>query len=216
MSMTVTLNAENRSDSGKGFARKLRASGRIPAVVYGQGGEALPVSIDAHETDLLLHRISIDNTIVDIEVPGEKDKISTLIREVQVHPFKPNILHIDFYRIEVGVELDVDVPLHLEGTPAGVKLEGGILQQIVHDISVRCIPSLIPDSISHDISAMVIGDVLHASELTIPEGVTLMIDEERTICLVDAPRVAAATDDAEDEDGVVEGDDADAGEDDSE
>lgn len=216
MSMTVTLNAENRSDSGKGFARKLRASGRIPAVVYGQGGEALPVSIDAHETDLLLHRISIDNTIVDIEVPGEKDKISTLIREVQVHPFKPNILHIDFYRIEVGVELDVDVPLHLEGTPAGVKLEGGILQQIVHDISVRCIPSLIPDSISHDISAMVIGDVLHASELTIPEGVTLMIDDERTICLVDAPRVAAATDDAEDEDGAVEGEDADAGEDDSE
>lgn len=211
MSMTVTLNAESRPEAGKGAARKLRSSGRIPAVVYGQGGEALSVSVDAHEADLLLHRISIDNTIIDIDVNGEKDKISTLIREVQVHPFKPNILHIDFYRIEVGVELDVDVPLHLEGTPSGVKNEGGILQQIVHDLSVRCIPSLIPNEITHDISGMAIGDVLHVSDLNIPEGVTVTVDADQTICLVDAPRVAASTDsdDEDDADGSVDAGEAD-------
>lgn len=216
MSMTVTLTAENRSEAGKGAARKLRASGRIPAVVYGQGGEALPVSVDAHEADLLLHRISIDNTIIDIDVSSEKEKISTLIREVQVHPYKPHILHIDFYRIEMGVELDVDVPLHLEGTPAGVKNEGGILQQIVHDLSVRCIPSAIPDAISHDISALMVGDVVHASDLMMPEGVTLTIDAEQTICLVDAPRVATVDDedDGDSAEGILADDGAD--EDDSE
>lgn len=188
MSLNATLSAEKRTESGKGAARQLRASGRIPAIVYGQGGEGLSVSLDAHEADLLFHRISVDNTIVSIEVDGEKEPISTLIREVQTHPFKAHILHVDFYRIQAGVEVEVEVPVHVEGTPIGVRDGGGVLQLVVHDLAVACIPSKIPDHISIDVSGLDIGDALHVYDIEMPEGVRALVDEERTLVTVNLPR----------------------------
>ena len=201
MSMNVTLNAEKRTDSGKGVARKLRAAGRVPAVVYGQGEDAMSLTVDAHEAMLLFQRISVENTIVDLDIDGEKGKVPTLVRDVQVHPFKPNLIHIDFYKIEKGVEVDVDVPLRLEGQAPGVKLEGGRLQQVIHDVSVRCIPSLIPDELVLDISGLHTGDVAHVSDIEFPEGVTPTMDPERTIVVVDAPRGGSDAGD-EDEEGA--------------
>jgi len=188
MSMNAILSAEKRTESGKGAARQLRATGRIPAVVYGQGDEGLSVSLDAHETDLLFHRISVDNTIVNIDVDGEKEPISTLIREIQTHPFKPDILHVDFYRIQAGVEVEVEVPVHVEGTPVGVMDNGGVLQLVVHDLAVACIPSKIPDQIVIDVSGLDIGDALHVYDIDMPEGVRALIDEERTLATVNLPR----------------------------
>ncbi len=207
MSMNVTLNAEKRTEAGKGVARKLRAAGRIPAVVYGQGEPAQPLSVDAHEADLLFHRISVENTIVDLEIEGENAAVPTLVRDVQVHPFKPNILHIDFYKIEKGVEVEVDVPLVLTGEAPGIKLQGGRLQQIIHDLPVACIPSKIPDEIVYDISGMHTGDVAHVSDLDLPEGVQPTIDPERTVCLIDAPRGGSGDDDADEEGDEAEGED---------
>ncbi len=200
MSMNATLNADKRSESGKGAARKLRASGRIPAVVYGQGGDGLSVSLDEHEADLLFHRISVENTIVNLEVEGEKEPIATLIREVQTHPFKEKIVHVDFYRIQAGVELEVEIPLHLEGTPKGVKDSGGVLQQVIHELLVACIPSKIPDEIVVDVSGLDVGDALHISDIDLPEGVRAMDDPERTLVTVNVPRAVVEEDD-EDEDG---------------
>lgn len=214
MSQTVTLKAETRTRSGKGVARKLRAVGRIPAVVYGQGHDAITITVDAHEADLLFHRISVENTIVELDIDGQKERIPTLVRDVQVHPFKPNILHIDFYKFEKGVEVEVEIPLHLHGTAPGVKLEGGRLQQVIHDLPVACIPSLIPDEIVYDVSHMKMGDVAHVSDLEIPEGVRVTIDPERTIVVIDTPRAIEDEDDDEDEDELEgeegEGEDADA------
>lgn len=206
MSMNVTLNAEKRTEAGKGVARKLRAAGRIPAVVYGQGEPAQALTVDAHEADLLFHRISVENTIVDLEIAGEKAAVPTLVRDVQVHPFKPNILHIDFYKIEKGVEVEVDVPLVLTGESPGVRLRGGRLNQVIKDLHVASVPSKIPDEITYDISSMDIGDVAHASDLDLPEGVRLAIDPERTICIVDAPRGGAQA--AEGDEGEEEGEGA--------
>ncbi len=203
MSMNATLSADKRSESGKGAARQLRSGGRIPAVVYGQGDDALSLSLDAHEADLLFHRISVDNTIVNLEVEGEKEPIATLIRDVQTHPFKATILHVDFYRIQTGVELEVEIPVHTEGTPIGVKDSGGILQLVIHDLSVACIPSKIPDSITIDVSMLDVGDVLHVSDIDLPEGVRSLIDEERTLVTVNLPRAAIETEDDE-EDTEVE------------
>lgn len=201
MSTTTTLKAEKRTDSGKGVARKLRVNGRIPAVVYGQGDEGLLLSLDSHDTVYLFEKISIENTIVDLDVEGEKEPISTLVREVQVHPFRSEILHVDFYRIQKGVSLEVQIPLHLHGTAAGVKNQGGVLQQIEHDLPVSCIPSKIPDELTLDVSALEIGDSLSAADLVLPEGVELLLEPEATLVTVSAPR---AEEEEADEEGLEE------------
>lgn len=203
MSMHATLTADKREGTGKGVARKLRAAGRLPAVVYGQGEEALAITLDAAATLHLFQNISVENTIVDLSVEGEGESFQTLVREVQVHPYRPDLVHIDFYRLQKGVKVDVEIPVHLVGTPEGVKSGGGVLQQVIHELPVSVIPSKIPESFEIDVSALEVGDSLHVSELTLPDGVEeVALDPERTICTVVLPRAALAEDDEEGEDGA--------------
>jgi large subunit ribosomal protein L25 len=185
----TTLKAERRDDSGKGVARKLRADGRVPAVVYGADEDTLSLSVDAHDAELLFGRISVENTIVSLKVAGIKEPMETLVREVQVHPYRPDILHVDFYRVQKGVAVDVDIPLTLEGIPNGVRHDGGIMEQTLNELSVRCIPSRIPEAIVVDVTELQIGDSLHVSDLEIPEDVEVQTDLARTICVVSLPRV---------------------------
>ncbi len=210
MSQTTNLNAVKRTDSGKGVARKLRAGGRAPAVVYGQGEDALLLSIDALETMNLFNHISVENTIVELRVEGEKKPIPTLVREVQLHPFKPELLHVDFYMIQEGVLVEVTVPLHVHGDAPGVKLQGGVLQQVEHDLPVRSIPSQIPEDLTVDVSELQIGDQITAGQLELPEGVTLLLEDDQALVLVSAPRVAEVAEDDEDEGGDAAGDGGDA------
>ena len=188
MSQIANLKAEKRTDTGKGVARKLRAGGRSPAVVYGQGEEALLLSVDSLETMNLFNHISVENTIVELDVEGEKEPIQTLVREVQLHPFRPQLIHVDFYKVQKGVEVEVTVPLHVHGDAPGVKMQGGILQQVAHDLPVRSIPSMIPGELTVDISGLEIGDQITAGELEIPEGVTLLMEDDQPVVLVSAPR----------------------------
>jgi large subunit ribosomal protein L25 len=197
MSMHATLEAQVRQGTGKGVARKLRAAGRLPAVVYGQGGDALAVTVDAHDARHLFERISVDNTIVEIAVDG--DRIETLVREVQVHPSRAELLHVDFYRVQKGVRVEVEIPVHLNGTPVGVKSQGGVVQQVIHELPVLTIPSLIPDSFEVDVSALDVGDSIHVSDLELPEGVEVLLDGERTVCSVIVPKGLAAEDEEEEE-----------------
>ena len=201
MSKETTLKAERREGTGKGVARKLRAAGQLPAVVYGGDGDTDHISLNAHDAEYLFRKISVDNTIVEIDIEGEKGTVQTLVREIQTHPWKAHVLHVDFLRIQKGVAVEMDVPLHLVGTPVGVQMSGGIVEQIVHDLGVRCIPSKIPEVIDVDISAMDVGDVLHASDIDLGEGVELMISGEQTICMVNQPRAVAAEDGEDDEEG---------------
>lgn len=205
MSKLVTLKAARRSDTGKGAARKLRAGGKLPAIVYGAKAdgtqaEAMSLVLDNHETELLFRAISLENTIIQLEVEGERAPMPTLIREIQTHPFRPDILHVDFLRVQTGVELELEVPVRLEGTPTGVKDQGGVLEQVIYELPVRCVPSAIPEVFTADVSALEIGDSFHVSELEIPEGVAVLLDPERTLCSVQAPSVLAADDEDEDED----------------
>lgn len=188
MTMNATLKAEKREDTGKGAARKLRASGRIPAVLYGQGEDATPLTLDTAEAHYLFERISVENTIVNLEVQGDKAPVATLIREIQVHPFRPDLIHVDFYKVEAGVKLEVNIPLHLEGIPAGVKNDGGTIQQVVHELPVRVIPSKIPDRITVDVSAMEIGDSLHVYDLELEDGLETELEDDRTLATVIMPR----------------------------
>ncbi len=192
MAKEAKLKAERRVGTGKGVARKLRSAGRLPAVVYGGDGETDHISLDNHDALYLFQHISVDNTIVDLEIEGEKEAVPTLVREIQTHPWKGTLLHVDFLRIQKGVAVDVDVPLQLVGTPKGVKDQGGALEQIIHDLPIRCIPSLIPEAITVDVSHMDVEDVLHVSDLTFGEGIEVTIAQEQTVCLVSQPKDAAA------------------------
>jgi large subunit ribosomal protein L25 len=188
MATEAKLKAERRHDTGKGVARKLRQAGKLPAVLYGGQGEPVSLVLDAHATGLLFQAISVENTLIQLDVEGEPAPVATLVREVQAHPFRNQILHVDLLRVEKGVELELTIPLALNGTPTGVRDQGGVLEQVVYEVPVRCIPSAIPDDIPVDISGLAIGDSIHSDQLSFPEGVTLLLDEVVTICAVHAPR----------------------------
>ena len=189
MSNDTTLNAQKRDDKAKGAARKLRQQGSVPAVLYGRELDSVHLSVDAHEVEHLFHSISVDNTIVKLAVDGDSEPYETLIREIQTHPWRASLLHIDFLRIQKGVAVDVDVPLRLLGVPLGVKSEGGVLEQVIHDIPVRCIPSKIPAAIEVDVSELNLNEALHVSDIALEEGVEIRIAEERTICSVAIPKI---------------------------
>lgn len=202
MTITKSLNAKKREGSGKGAARKLRQAGRVPAVLYGKDLEAVPLSIDAMEAGHLFASISVENTIIELQVEGEKSSHQTLVREIQSHPFKKELVHVDFYRLQKGVAVDVDVPVELEGTPVGVKSFGGILEQLVHEVPVRCLPQLIPEMVKVDVSALGLEESVKAGELVLPEGVEIMLDEDRLVCIVSAPR--GVTEEAAEEEAAAD------------
>ena len=190
MSKTKTLTASKREGTGKGAARKLRRGGRVPAVLYGKDMEPVHLSVDAQEAEHLFHEISWENTIVDLAIEGDKEPQQILVREIQALPDRPQSpVHIDFLRIQKGVAVDVEIPVNLVGVPVGVRLHGGVLEQIIHELPVRCLPSEIPASIEVDVSGLELDDSIHVSDISFAEGVEVTVDEKRTVCLVATPRV---------------------------
>ncbi len=186
--METTLNLQSRAESGKGAARRLRRAGRVPGVLY--GGDAAPVlvSAEAHEAWRLFNAISVENTILHLVVDGGKAE-RALVREIQTHPFQPQLLHVDFLRVQRGKPIEVQVPIVFEGLAEGVRNEGGLLDQVVHDLAVKCVPSKIPEAIRADVTELKVGDVMRAGDLEMPEGVENLVDPQRTICSVAPPRV---------------------------
>jgi large subunit ribosomal protein L25 len=183
------LAAEARNDMGKGVARKLRAAGRVPAVMYGHGETTRSLTLNAHELQLLFGKVHWENTLITLDIGGES--VPTLVREVQKHAFKDDILHVDFYQIHANEALEVEIPIRLHGTPAGIKL-GGMLSHTMQDLTVRCLPGNIPNHIDIDISHLNINDSVHVRDLPLPEGVEAVVDGERTVCVLNPPSGAAA------------------------
>ena len=183
---TASLSAEARTETGKGVARKLRAAGRVPAVVYGHAREPQALSLQTRELERLLSSIAAGSTVVELSLGGATTK--TLIREVQRHPFKKQILHVDFQELVAGEKVTVDVPLVFVGTPEGVRLSGALLEQILHSIEVHVDPAHIPNHIDVDVTNLAMGHSLHVSDLNLPEGIEVLTDEDATVCAVVAPR----------------------------
>ncbi|MCJ7629793.1 MAG: 50S ribosomal protein L25 [Longimicrobiales bacterium] len=199
MTKKTVLKAQPRSETGKEAARRLRAQGRIPAVVYGKEMEARGLSLDLQETEYLFQRIAVENTILDLVIEGDDEPVQTLIREIQSYPHKPGLLHVDFLRIQKGVAVELEIPVDLVGVPIGVRDSGGILEQLINEIRVKCIPSMIPEVISLDVSGLAVGDSLHVSDVDLGEGVDLLVDLDRTICSVQVPKVVVVDQEALDE-----------------
>jgi large subunit ribosomal protein L25 len=183
---SATLSAEVRTDRGKGVARKLRAAGRVPGIVYGHGREPQSLSLVARDLDKLLSQIAAGSTVIELTLGRATTK--TLIREIQRHPFKKQVLHIDFMELVAGEKVIVDIPLVFVGIPEGVRLSGALLEQIVHSIEVNVDPSNIPNHIDVDVTSLAMGHSLHVRDLVLPAGLEVLTDEDTTICAVIAPR----------------------------
>jgi large subunit ribosomal protein L25 len=194
---SANLSVSTRDSSGKGSARSLRKSGRVPAIIYGHGREPQALSINTRDLEKLLEHISAENTVIDLDLDGKSAR--TLIREIQRHPFKRQILHVDFQELVAGEKVIVRVPVILIGVPDGVRMDGGILDQTMRELEVEVDPANIPNHIEVDVTKMVIGSSLHVSDITLPEGVEVVAEEDASVAVVSAPRAAveaAATEEA--------------------
>jgi large subunit ribosomal protein L25 len=202
----VSFNATARDQAGKGSARTLRSQGMIPAVIYGHGRDPQSLSLNARDLDKLLAHIQAESTVIEVSVGGTTSK--TLIREIQRHPIKRQILHVDFQALVAGEKVTVSIPIVLEGIPEGVRLGGGVLDQTLRELEIEVDPSNIPDHVEYDVTNMVIGDSVHVSDLKLPEGVEVLDDPETSVAVLAAPRAVieetAAVEPVEGAEGVAE------------
>src|SRR5688500_16432148 len=181
-----SLKAAAREGSGKGSSRKLRGTGFVPAVLYGHGEQSRQLSVDAHDLGLLMSGISVDNTLVRLEIEGEGPQ-DVLIREVQIHPYRPEVLHVDFFHVNVRETLHVKIPVRLLGTPVGVHTGGGVLDQVLYDVEVECLPRDIPDSAEVDVAHLEVGESVRVADLKLEKVVKVLQDPELAIASVLAP-----------------------------
>ena len=173
------LEAQPRTPGTKNDARRVRRQGKVPAVVYGAGKQALPVSVDPRQVSRILHSETGHNSVFDLTVDGERTK--AMIVDWQYEPIKGALLHIDLKRIAMDQKLKVNVPIELVGEPAGVKQQGGILEQIFREVEVECLPGDIPNSVELSVSELVFGMVLRVSDLPKNDKIKFLTDPDQPI-----------------------------------
>ena len=189
MASKSKLGATLRQDGGKGVARKLRSAGRVPAVLYGHGEQPRALSVNAHDLGLLIGAVNVENTIVTLDIDGEGPQ-DVLLREVQMHPYKPEALHVDFFHVNARETLHVKIPVRLQGTPVGVHTDGGVLDQVLYELEVECLPGNIPDSVEIDVSNLTLGESVRVGDVPAVEGVKFLQDAELPIASIVASRAA--------------------------
>lgn len=168
--MEVTVECQKRPEGSK--TRALRREGLIPAVLYGHDGtESVSLVIETKTAQQLLKNASVNNTIIDLNVPDISWNGKTIVREVQTHPWKPLLYHISFFSVATHGSIDVEVSLNFVGKPVGVEKEGGMLDPVITQLGIRCKPDRIPESLDIDVSGLHLGDALQLHQLTLPEGV---------------------------------------------
>ncbi len=184
--MEVTIQAEPRQGTGKGVARKLRAVGKVPAVLYGRGMDPVAVAVDRISLIRAFKTDAGRNVLIDLEVDG--DTHLTLARELQRDPVRGTLLHVDFLKIARDVAIEVDVPIHITGESPGVK-EGGVIEHHLWSVRVTCLPMNVPERMVADVSTMVIGDMLRVADLKAVEGVTILTNPEEAVLGVVVPQI---------------------------
>src|SRR6478736_5544462 len=177
-----TLEAQPRTAGNKNAARRVRVEGKIPAVVYGAGQDSLPVAVDPRQVTRILNSETGHNTIFDLTLDGSKTK--AMIVDWQYEPIKGKLLHIDLKRIAMDKKLSVMVPVELIGEPAGVKQQGGILEQMLREVEIECLPGDIPSHIDVDVSELTFGKVLRVSDLPHSEKLKFLTDANQPVAHV--------------------------------
>jgi large subunit ribosomal protein L25 len=173
------LETQPRTPGTKNDARRVRRGGKIPAVVYGAGKSAVPVSVDPRQVSRILHSATGHNTVFDLAVEGERTK--AMIVDWQYEPIKGSLLHIDVKRIAMDQKLRVNVPIELVGEPAGVKQQGGILEQITREVEVECLPGDIPNQVELNVGELVFGMVLRVADLPKSDKIKFVTDADQPV-----------------------------------
>jgi large subunit ribosomal protein L25 len=205
------LAVEPRQVLGKKVAQ-LRRTGFTPANVYGHGLDSVSIQIETDSMDKAFKSM-LANEVIDLKISGEKDTRPVVIQKVQRHPLTSKVLHAEFYQVSLRTRMRADVPLVVIGTSEGVVTYNGVLMKAIETVQVEALPLDLPSSIEVDITPLAnLEDTLHVSDLTIPEGVTLLTDPEVVVVKVASPRVSLELEEGEEAEGAVEGEEAAEGE----
>ncbi len=180
MRKVITIAAQPRDTRGKNEARRLRAAGATPAVLYGPGGTALAVAVNPKELNRILHSKTGQNTIFDIAVEGG-ETAPVMIVDWQNDPIKDHLLHVDLKRIDLTARIRVKVPVHTIGDPAGVKIQGGLHEVITREIEIECLPDEIPEEFTVDVHELMIGQSVRASDVALGGSIKLLSPPDAVI-----------------------------------
>jgi large subunit ribosomal protein L25 len=191
MAKQLKLTAQTRTGIGRSAVNAIKKQGLVPAVVYGGSDTPQPLTLNAREIHNLLAHATSEHLLVDLEIAdgGSTSSRLALIQEVQHHPIKRTVLHVDFHAVKADEKLHSEIPVITTGEPAGVKNFGGILEIALHEIEIECLPKDLPEVISLDVSALNVGEAIHVKDIQLPEGVTCRLDGDLTVVRVAAPKV---------------------------
>lgn len=184
----VTLTATAGRPTGTGHARRIRAEGRVPAVVYGGGEPATTITIDRRELRQALNTDAGQNALITLDVDG--DKVVTVVRELQRHPVRRDVTHVDFLKVDPTKPIEVEVPIHLEGEAKAVARAGGITEQRISVLRVRVRPDSIPDAVTVDISEMTLERSILVKDLELPDGVKAVTNPQQAVVTAELTRAA--------------------------
>ena len=189
MAKQVQIKAKSRSETGRAPVKRMRATGVIPGVVYGAHTQPVHIAITTVELDKALHQATGENVLVDlvVEQDGKSSNRLALIQEVQHHPVEDTILHVDFHEVSATEKLHTSVPVRAVGEPAGVKTGGGVLEFVMRDLHVECLPKDLPDLIEVNVEKLEIGQSIHIGDIAPPAGVTFLDDKGQAVFIVAAP-----------------------------
>lgn len=193
--MKIEVTAFPRTLQGTGASRRLRGSGRVPAVIYGANRPAAPVELDQNALLRHLKLEAFHASILDMTVEGARERV--LLRDFQMHPWKPMVLHVDFQRIDPNKKIHMRVPLHFmnQEIAEGVKTGGGVVSHVMNEIEIQCLPDHLPAYIEVDLKGLNLDDIVHVNELVMPEGVepiTKLKTDNPPVVSIHVPRVVAA------------------------
>jgi len=190
--MQFEITAQKRNDQGTGASRRLRRAGKVPAIVYGAGKDAQAIEVDHNAMFLNLRKEAFHSSVLTLVVDGKKE--SVLLRDTQVHPYKAQVLHVDFQRVTAGQKLHTKVPLHFVNADIapGVKLGGGIASHVLNELEVECLPKDLPEFIEADLKELAVGQSLHISDLKLPKGVSAVLhgQDDPVVATIVAPQKA--------------------------
>jgi large subunit ribosomal protein L25 len=194
-----TLAVESREGTGKGIARRLRVAGRVPAVVYGHGKESVSLTLDARVLEAMLRKSHAGlNTLIELEGDAKVAGRTVLVKDLQRDPVRGFVIHADLFEIDTTERISVSVPVHVTGTAEGVTL-GGLLDHVLREIELDCLPNAIPDEFVVDVTSLNMGDAIHVSDLAVPDGVHIRTHTELPVVSVVAPTIEEEPDVDEEE-----------------